>query len=92
MTAECLSLTGHRGTIIVEGPFAANTGYCAMLAAATGCPVLAADSATGTSQGAALLALGAEEVPEAPDTRRFMPEESAEFAAYAGRWRKALID
>jgi len=57
MTSECLSLTGHQGPIIVEGPFAANTGYSRMLSAATKCKVLAAESATGTSQGAAILAL-----------------------------------
>jgi len=39
MTAECLSITGHQGPIIVEGPFATNTGYIAMLCAATNWPI-----------------------------------------------------
>lgn len=57
MTATCLELTGAGGPIIVEGPFAKNRVYCAMLAAATGRTVLAGSgSATGTSLGAALLA------------------------------------
>ncbi|MEO0666551.1 MAG: FGGY-family carbohydrate kinase [Pseudomonadota bacterium] len=56
VTAECLSLIGHRGPILVEGPFARNTAYRHMLHAATGAPVEVSESATGTSQGAALLA------------------------------------
>ena len=56
VTAECLSLIGHRGPIVVEGPFARNMAYRHMLHAATGAPVEVSESATGTSQGAALLA------------------------------------
>lgn len=91
MTAECLSLTSHRGTIIVEGPFAANAGYCAMLSAATGCPVEAADSVTGTSQGAALLAIGHGATPTRPKAKRYIPEDCAKYAAYANRWREAVL-
>ena len=91
MTAECLSLTGHQGPIVVEGPFAANEGYCEMLNAATNWPILVSESATGTSQGAALLALqsnaleknlGREPVP-------FKLFNDASYRAYAQRWRKA---
>jgi sugar (pentulose or hexulose) kinase len=57
VTARCLSLTGHRGDVVVEGPFGRNPAYLDMLAAATGCAVVASGSATGTSQGAALLAV-----------------------------------
>jgi len=56
MTAECLSLIGHRGPIHVEGPFARNAAYLAMLASAAHAPVYPMTGATGTSQGAALLA------------------------------------
>ncbi len=55
VTATCLSLTGHRGDIVVEGPFAGNTDFLSMLAAATRCTVVGASNATGTSQGSALL-------------------------------------
>ena len=57
MSATCLELTGAAGPVIVEGPFAKNRVFGAMLSAATGREVLAASgSATGTSIGAALLA------------------------------------
>ena len=56
VTARCLSLIGHAGPVIVEGPFARNRAFRQMLAAATGAPVHAMKGATGTSQGAALLA------------------------------------
>ncbi|MAM60435.1 FGGY-family carbohydrate kinase [Maritimibacter sp. UBA3975] len=55
MTRECLSMVGAAGPIIVEGPFARNGNYVAMLNAATGRPVRLSHSATGTSIGASLL-------------------------------------
>ena len=56
VTAHCLRLIGHEGTVGVEGPFARNRAYCRMLSAASASPVAATGGATGTSQGAALLA------------------------------------
>ncbi|WP_425102173.1 FGGY-family carbohydrate kinase [Tropicibacter sp. S64] len=82
MTATCLGLIGHRGEVIVEGPFARNDGYCRMLATATGCPVVTSESVTGTSQGAALLAGG---VAQVTDGTRFEPE--AALADYAQAWQ-----
>ncbi len=90
MTAECLSLTGHDGTIIVEGPLAANTGFCAMLSAATGCTVEAADSVTGTSQGAAMLTLAPDTLPKSPRVGRFTPVDCETFAEYAKKWQDAV--
>jgi sugar (pentulose or hexulose) kinase len=58
MTATSLELTGAKGEIIVEGPFVRNQTYLDMLCVATGRPVLTSKSVTGTSIGAALLALG----------------------------------
>jgi len=56
MTATCLDLIGADGETIIEGPFAGNEAYLAMLAAATGRAVIVSDSGTtGTSIGAALL-------------------------------------
>ena len=60
VTAECLELIGHRGPVIVEGPFARNESFCRMLAAVTQCSVERTGSSTGTSQGAAMLALSGE--------------------------------
>ena len=92
MTAECLSLTGHVGPIIVEGPFAANTGFSAMLAAATGCTVEVAESVTGTSQGAAMLVIEANALPKGPIARQVRPDDGAGYDDYASRWRSALTN
>lgn len=87
VTAHCLSLIGHRGAIHVEGPFARNRAYLAMLASATGSPVHGMTSATGTSQGAALLARDRaissadSGAPVSPDHR---------MAAYARDWAQVV--
>lgn len=83
MTAHCLGLIGHQGTVVVEGPFAKNMAYLRMLAAATGSPVIRKTSATGTSAGAALLANrdAAVDKPSAP----IPPLVNA--ATYIARWR-----
>src|SRR5438445_4878340 len=56
MTATCLELIGGDGPTTVEGPFAHNRLFIRMLAAVTGRRVLASETSTGTSIGAALLA------------------------------------
>jgi sugar (pentulose or hexulose) kinase len=57
MTATCLDLIGAEGPVIVEGPFAANPHYLAMLGAALQRPVFTSKSSTtGTAIGAAMLA------------------------------------
>ncbi|MEM7318604.1 MAG: FGGY-family carbohydrate kinase [Pseudomonadota bacterium] len=89
MTAECLSLTGHRGPIIVEGPFSTNTGYCDMLSASTNCPVIVSDGVTGTSQGAALLALTPSVHPGHPEPRPHGTVTDPVYRAYAQRWQQA---
>jgi len=55
MTAECLSLIGADGPTMIEGPFAANPWFLAMLQAATGRVVTPSTDRTGTAVGAALL-------------------------------------
>jgi len=54
MTATGLEMIGAQGTVLVEGPFAANPVYLDMLGAATG-KLVSAVAGTGTSIGAALL-------------------------------------
>ena len=83
MTAECLAMTGAQGPVIVEGPFARNSDYCAMLAAATGLPVETAQGRTGTAIGAALLF-----ATDAPPARPVAagPADPA-LAAYVAAWR-----
>lgn len=58
VTAECLKSIGHKGKIIVEGPFAANNMYLQMLAEASKVDVYPSLGATGTSEGAAMLVTG----------------------------------
>lgn len=89
VTATCLELIGHRGTIIVEGPFGANPEYRRMLAAATGCGVSASAGATGTSHGAAMLA---DRAPfQTPATSDASPNgTSAEMQAYISAWKASV--
>jgi len=91
MTAECLTIIGHQGPIIIEGPLASNIGYCEMLFAEMNCPILVSESTTGTSQGAALLALKSSAVPGGSVPTRFNSTKDSAFRAYAEKWRKAAI-
>lgn len=88
MTDTCLGLIGARGPAIVEGPFARNSDYLDMLATLRTQGVETAQSATGTSTGAALLCLpGA----AAPVTHRHpAPPEATALACLAAEWRAAL--
>ena len=89
MTATCLDLVGAAGDIVVEGPFAGNGAYLAMLAAATGMPVAAQRSSTGTSLGAALLAESAAGVTR-PDPVQ-TSEHAGEMRSYARKWVAAAL-
>lgn len=82
-TRTALDLIGAQGPVIVEGPFARNPDYAAMLAALSPGGVERAHSSTGTSVGAALLAL--DRVP-APATRPVpVPLEAERLRAWAAR-------
>ncbi|WIY24442.1 FGGY-family carbohydrate kinase [Parasedimentitalea psychrophila] len=85
MTDTCLRLTGADGPIIVEGPFAHNAQYLAMLQAATGRPVLQSLSSTGTSIGAALLFVSDIEASKSKSIEA--PETTLQMVAYAAQWR-----
>lgn len=64
MTQISRQLIGAEGDTIVEGPFAANRDYLAMLASLTGRePVVSQSRMTGTSFGAACLAMDGSHVP-----------------------------
>lgn len=89
MTATCLDLIGHRGRIVVEGPFARNPAYCQMLAAATGAPVTSVTGATGTSHGAALLTRMVADSPH-NDRETTIAAAPAEMRAYARTWAEHL--
>ena len=87
MTAECLAQIGRRGPVLVEGPFARNRAYLRMLATATGADVHGMTGQTGTSEGAAILALTwRETLPATPLPTRPMPSlENA--ASYCTGWK-----
>jgi sugar (pentulose or hexulose) kinase len=91
MSATCLELAGAEGPIIVEGPFAKNRVFGAMLSVTTGRAVLAAaGSATGTSIGAALLAAEGRK-PDLTFAGISPPSGLAgEMERYAGKWWQAI--
>lgn len=84
MTHSCLALIGTRGPVIVEGPFARNPDFLAMLAALHPDGIETARSTTGTSAGAALLCM---DRAAAPDTIRTpSPANAALLKEYAKQW------
>ena len=88
MGAECLSLIGAEGDIVVEGPLGRNPAFARMLASATGRPVLLAGDGAGTGLGAAMLAGNTGGPRRAP--RRVEPEPDPRWMAYAAEWRKTV--
>lgn len=86
MGAQSLALIGAQGPIHLEGPFASNPDFAAMLATATGRDVLPAGQSAGTGLGAALLAgpLGAAKVKAAP----VHPDPM--LRPYAAAWRSMV--
>jgi sugar (pentulose or hexulose) kinase len=91
MSATCLELTGAAGPVVVEGPFAKNRVFGAMLSVATGREVLASSgSATGTSIGAALLAAEGIKPNIAFASISPPPSLAQGMARYAGAWRQAI--
>ncbi|MFK5980468.1 MAG: FGGY family carbohydrate kinase [Rhizobiaceae bacterium] len=89
MTAECLKLSDTHGDIIVEGPFARNTHYLAMLSAATKNRICAnAGSTTGTSIGAAALVSMEYASTQSPkhEIEYFHPDDTLDYHGYAIKW------
>jgi sugar (pentulose or hexulose) kinase len=93
MTEEMLGAMAASGPTIVEGPFARNDLFLEALGALTDRPVLASSGTTGTSAGAALLAVGDagrgrgevayRQIPVSPDIAR-------RVSGYGARWRSLL--
>jgi sugar (pentulose or hexulose) kinase len=90
VSAQCLRLTGHQGDIVVEGPFSRNNPFCRMLSAATGCGIVRAQGVTGTSQGAALLALDGTLPARLQSREPAQVETDPAIMAYAARWLSAV--
>ena len=87
MTAVSLDLIGADGPIIVEGPLAGNRTFLETLHAIGGRPVMTGDGATGTSSGAALLALG-RDARMASHSRPAGLSPDPRIGAYAAEWRR----
>ena len=85
--ATSLGLTGASGPIIVEGPFSRNGIFLGGLASLTGRPVIARTDATGTTGGAALLALGPDAPPAGPEDPPPTPPLAVDLSSYAARWQ-----
>ena len=88
MGAECLSLAGAEGPVIVEGAFGGNLAFLRMLATATGRVVRGSGAGAGTGLGAALLAgpLAA----KAASTLEVLPETDAAWTGYVAAWGEAV--
>lgn len=96
MTAECQSLIGSEGAIVIEGPLTSNTAYLHMLAAATGRAVEISISLTGTSIGAAMLVAASSGGFDArglvkSSRVRIEAERLNALSAYAHAWREAVF-
>ncbi len=86
VTETCLSLAGAAGPVIVEGRFARNRLFLAALAKRVPRPVVAEPDATGTVDGATLLAFG----PDAKLPPREAPAVAplaCDLTPYAEAWR-----
>ncbi len=86
VTEACLALAGAAGPVIVEGVFARNRLFLAALAQLIPRPVVAEPDATGTIDGATLLALGPNARPTAKDAPPVTPL-AVDLTAYAEAWR-----
>ncbi len=88
MAETCLKLAGASGPVIVEGPFARNAAFLAALAALVPWPVIARPDATGTTDGAALLAYGPDAAPPIDYAAPVAPL-AIDLGDYAAAWRAA---
>ncbi|MEM6985848.1 MAG: FGGY family carbohydrate kinase [Pseudomonadota bacterium] len=89
MTYECVELVGGAGPIYVEGPFAQNTLYNAMLSTVSGRPVFRSDTQTGTSVGAAMLISPPREALQF-DEVAVESLQREQLSRYARAWQTAL--
>jgi sugar (pentulose or hexulose) kinase len=94
MTATSLELSGGAGDVVVEGPFTRNKAFLEMLTVATGRPVIPmSGSSTGTSLGAALLALGKDHVFEMVSPAAITPPHKtlAQMEQWRDAWNAAVL-
>ena len=87
VATTCLELTGAAGPVIVEGPFSRNRLFLGALAQLIARPVIPRPDATGTTEGAALLALGPNARPSV-GVDAAAPPLCVDVSAYARTWRE----
>ena len=86
---EAMTVAGAAGPIIIEGPFGRDTLFAEALQRLANRPVLIAAGSTGTSTGAAMLALGPEGRPSLPPDRPVGDTYDLNgLEAYADRWTR----
>ena len=90
VTETCLSLAGAQGPIVVEGPLAGNQEFLGALGQRVPRPVIARPDATGTTDGAALLAVGPDAKPDLRDPPAIKPLH-LDLSAYAEIWRERAM-
>jgi sugar (pentulose or hexulose) kinase len=88
---ECLRLTGAGGPVLVEGPLARNDWFCTALAALSGREVRALPGSTGTTAGAALLALGLDHRLVQDEGALYAPAALSGLAEYRQIWRERAL-
>ncbi|MBL0374968.1 carbohydrate kinase [Rhizobium sp. KVB221] len=90
MTATSLELIGADGPVIVEGPFARNTTFLETLAVMTGRDIVTGGAGlTGTSAGAACVALGRDTtIVSGARVAELSPDPR--IAAYVETWQRAI--
>lgn len=87
MTRACLGLCGLGKMIIVEGPLARNSLFCAAVGRLSGVPVCASGDSTGTSLGASLLfGLGRGATTE----HALPPMDIDGLEEYAAKWHERV--
>lgn len=89
MTHTCLELAGGAGPTIIEGPFARNQDYLAMLSVLRSGGIETASSATGTSVGAAMLLPVKGRTNTAP-VRKPSGASLDRLQTYASEWKRCV--
>lgn len=87
VTSECLRLIGHKGAVVVEGPFARNAAFLQMLKVVAESEVVSMVGETGTSQGAALLAKANAPIDANQGRKVAKSEYSSLMEEYSKKWR-----
>lgn len=90
MTANCLANIGADGPILIEGPFATNPWFRAMLGAATGRPTEVSAARTGTAIGAAMLFNAVTVMAAPPDQPNQPPADLLRYSAEWSRTTRAM--